>query len=441
MTDLPRRAVTRSARLASLPLGVAGRSLVGLGRRVAGRSQEEVNAELQARTAQQLFEVLGNLKGGAMKVGQALSVMEAALPEELVAPYRESLSRLQEAAPSLPPPDVHRILEQELGSDWRSRFQQFGDEAVAAASIGQVHRAVWSDGRDVAVKVQYPGAAEALMSDIRQLSRTARMSAGWLPGLDLEGVLYELKQRAAEETLYDLEAAAQDAFAHAYAGDPDVLVPAVVVGTERVLVSEWVGGTPLSQVIADGTAAERDRVSEVLLSLLMGAPGRSGLLHADPHPGNFRLLPDGRVGVLDFGAVHRLPDGLPPALGRMVTQVLDRDAESLLEELVAEDFVRGSVRVDPEQLLDFLGRFITPLETEEFTFERDWLRGVFDDLKDPRSTAFSLGIRLNLPPDYLMIYRAWLGGLAVLCQVGGTVRARDVVAREVPGFEPPSSAA
>src|ERR687889_1472324 len=149
VNDIPRRAVTRSAKLAALPLGVAGRATWGLGKRIGGRPAEIVAAELQARTAEQLFQVLGQLKGGAMKAGQALSVFEAALPEEVAAPYRAALTKLQEAAPPLPAASVHKVLAAELGPDWRSQFQEFSDVPAAAASIGQVHRARWSDGREV----------------------------------------------------------------------------------------------------------------------------------------------------------------------------------------------------------------------------------------------------------------------------------------------------
>ncbi|GAA3152948.1 hypothetical protein GCM10017687_83400 [Streptomyces echinatus] len=314
MSDLPRKAVTRTAKLAALPLGIAGRATWGLGKRIVGESAEIVGRELQQRTAEQLFKVLGELKGGAMKFGQALSVFESALPEEVAGPYRVALTKLQEAAPPMPTRTVHAVLQERLGPDWRDLFEEFEDKPAAAASIGQVHRAVWHDGREVAVKVQYPGAGEALLSDLGQLSRFARLLGPLIPGMDIKPLIAELRDRVSEELDYGLEAQAQSVHAEEFADDPDVVVPAVVHQCEQVLVTEWINGIPLSEVIADGTEEQRDRAGQLLARFLFSGPARTGLLHADPHPGNFRLLPGGpggeddwRLGVLDFGTVDRLP--------------------------------------------------------------------------------------------------------------------------------------
>ncbi|KNX36541.1 ABC1 kinase family protein [Luteipulveratus halotolerans] len=433
MSEIPRKAVVRSARLATLPIGFAGRAALGLGKRVGGRPAELVAAELQARTAEQLFQVLGTLKGGAMKFGQSLSMFESALPEELAGPYRATLTKLQDAAPPMPVAMVHATLADELGDDWRERFESFEDEPAAAASIGQVHRAVWADGRDVAVKVQYPGAAKALMSDLNQLTRVVRLTASWIPGLDLAPILDELKGRMAEELDYELEAASQAQLAEAYADDPDFCLPDVLDWSPHVIVSEWVDGTPLSEVIASGTQAQRDLAAARYLEFLVAAPERAGVLHADPHPGNFRLLPDGRLGVLDFGAVNRLPDGLPPALGELISLALEGDAEGVVDGLRDEGFIKSRITIDAEELLDYLGRFLEPLHEPTFAFSRSWLRGIFAYVNDPRSSQFTVGLRLNLPPQYLLIHRTWLGGIAVLCQIEGTVPAREIVGRCVPG--------
>lgn len=437
MTDLPRKAVVRSAKLATVPLGFAGRTALGLGKRIGGRPAEIVAAELQARTAEQLFQVLGELKGGAMKFGQALSIFEAALPEDMAGPYRAMLTKLQDSAPPMPTSSVHGVLRADLGTQWRSNFRTFDDQPVASASIGQVHRAVWTDGREVAVKIQYPGAGAALMSDLRQLSRMARMTAGWIPGIDLGPILDELRDRMAEELDYRLEADNQSAFADAFTDDPDFCIPKLVRGTQHVIVSEWVDGRPLSEIIREGTQAERDEAAQLYLEFLLAGPAEAGLLHADPHPGNFRITPDGRLGVVDFGAVNRLPNGMPPELGRLLTAGLEGGASAVLAGLREAGFVKPSIEIDAERLLQFLEPFIAPLRTDEFTFTRAWLRSVFAHINDPRQPNYVLAYKLNLPPEYLLIHRVWSGGIGVLSQLGGTVRGRETVDAFLPGANLP----
>jgi predicted unusual protein kinase regulating ubiquinone biosynthesis (AarF/ABC1/UbiB family) len=417
-------------------LGFAGRTALGFGKRVGGKPAEAVAAELQARTAEQLFKVLGELKGGAMKFGQAMSVMEAALPEELAGPYRATLTKLQESAPALPTATVHAVLAQELGPRWRtSKFQSFQDTPSAAASIGQVHKAVWRDGREVAVKIQYPGAGQALLSDLNQLARVARIAGSWIPGMDIKPITDELRSRMTEELDYNLEATSQRRFAKVFRDDPHFAVPDVLSHSEHVIVSEWMDGTPLSQIVASGTPAQRNAASERYMEFLLVGPARAGLLHADPHPGNFRLLEDGRLGVIDYGAVNRLPTGLPPAMGSLVAAALCGEAAELEQGLRTEGFIKPSLTVDAEALLEYLQPFLEPLNHETFTFSRPWLRSVAAHVNDVRRPEFLVGMKLNLPPSYLLIHRVWLGGIGVLCQLGGTVPARDIVVDHLPGMQ------
>ena len=437
MTDLPRKAVVRSAKLAAVPLGFAGRTALGLGKRLGGRPAEMVTAELQARTAQQLFQVLGELKGGAMKFGQAMSIFEAALPEDLSGPYRAVLTKLQDSAPPMPTSSVHGVMRADFGSGWRGRFVSFDEHPVASASIGQVHRAVWEDGRDVAVKIQYPGAGAALMSDLRQISRVAKVAAGWVPGIELGPILDELRDRMAEELDYRLEAESQATFAAAFRDDPDFAIPDVVEGRQHVIVSEWLDGLPLSRIITDGTREERDTASQLYLEFLLAGPAQAGLLHADPHPGNFRITPDGRLGVIDFGAVNRLPSGMPPEIGPLLTIGLDGSAEEVLDGLRDLGFVKTSIDIDAERLLDYLEPFMAPFRTDEFTFSREWLRGVFAHINDPRQPNYAVAFKLNLPPEYLLIHRVWGGGIGVLSQLGGTVHGRAIVDALLPGADLP----
>ncbi|MET7643402.1 AarF/ABC1/UbiB kinase family protein [Streptomyces sp. NPDC005426] len=459
MSDLPRKAVTRTAKLAALPLGFAGRATWGLGKRIGGKSAELVAREVQQRTADQLFKVLGELKGGAMKLGQALSVFESALPEEVAGPYRAALTKLQEAAPPLPSATVHAVLAERLGEDWRELFLEFEDKPSAAASIGQVHRAVWHDGRAVAVKVQYPGAGEALLSDLTQLSRFARLLGPLIPGMDIKPLITELRDRVSEELDYEQEARSQREHAEEFADDPDVVVPGVVHQSDQVLVTEWIDGVPLAEVITDGTPEQRDRAGQLLARFLFSGPARTGLLHADPHPGNFRLLPaappsspDGegghdagdageaaqwRLGVLDFGTVDRLPGGLPQTIGNSLRLTLQGDADSVYELLREEGFVKDSIDLAPDAVLDYLLPIIEPAEVDEFTFSRTWMRQQAARIADPRSPAHQLGKQLNLPPAYLLIHRVTLSTIGVLCQLGATVRLREELEAWLPGFLPP----
>jgi predicted unusual protein kinase regulating ubiquinone biosynthesis (AarF/ABC1/UbiB family) len=435
MNDLPRRTVTRTVKLATLPASLAGRTVLGLGKRVGGKPAELVMQEIQQRTADQIFRVLGELKGGALKVGQALSIFEAALPPELAGPYRATLTRLQESAPPLPAGTVHRVLATDLGEGWRELFAEFDDEPAAAASIGQVHKAVWQDGRQVAVKVQYPGAGRALINDFTQISRLGRLFGVLMPGLEVKPLLDELRARVAEELDYKMEGASQDAFATAFADDPDIAVPRTVLASDHVLVTEWMDGTPLSAVISQGTQEQRNRAGLLLVRLLFSSPARAGLLHADPHPGNFRLLDDGRLGVLDFGAVDRLPDGLPPLFGKMLWLVhTDGEIADVEADLRQHGFLRPDIKVDLEALKAYVAPLADPSKEESFTFSREWMRAQAGRVTDLRGA--NIGRQLNLPPSYILIHRVSTAGIGVLCQLEASGDFRSEVLRWMPGYGP-----
>ena len=369
--EIPRGSTARTAKMVSIPLGLAGRSALGFGRQLVGQSGSLVFAEIQEKTAEQVFKVLGELKGGAMKFGQALSVFEAALPEEIAKPYRETLVKLQESAPPLPVRVVHKVLAKELGEDWRDHFAHFDDTPTASASIGQVHRGTWKDGRAVAVKIQYPGASEALISDLNQIQRFAKIFALFMPGLDMKPLLEELRARIIEEVDYRYEAQAQETYSRVYDNDPDIAIPKVVMFSDRVLVSEWMDGTPLSKIIASGTQEQRNNAGMKLARFHFTSPERAGLLHADPHPGNFRLLDDGRLGVLDFGACNRLPDGFPEPMKNLLKHALDDDAIGLYEGFKKDGFILGEVDVDPQLVLEYLVPLVEPLRTETFKYSRE----------------------------------------------------------------------
>jgi predicted unusual protein kinase regulating ubiquinone biosynthesis (AarF/ABC1/UbiB family) len=254
-----------------------------------------------------------------------------------------------------------------------------------------------------------------------------------MPGLDVKPLLDELRKRVTEELDYQLEAVSQDAFADAYSGDPEFLIPRVVLATDHVLVTDWIGGTPLSKVIAEGSAEDRNRAGILLVRFLFSGPARAGLLHADPHPGNFRLMDDGRLGVLDFGAVDRLPDGFPHFFGKLLRLMHeDRDIETVEHELRLHGFLKEGVDVDLDALHAYLAPLAEPSKVESFKFTREWLRAEASRVTDMRSAA--VGRRLNLPPSYILIHRVSTAGIGVLCQLECEGQFRAEVLKWMPGY-------
>ncbi|MGA8845420.1 MAG: AarF/ABC1/UbiB kinase family protein [Nocardioides sp.] len=441
MADLPRKAAVRTARLAALPLGYAGRKTMGIGKRLGGAPAEAVMSDLQQRTAEQLFRTLGELKGGAMKFGQLLSVFEAALPEDVAAPYRDQLTRLQDSAPPMPTATVREILARDLGADWRDKLVWLDGGPTAAASIGQVHKGRWHDGREVAVKVQYPGAGDALLSDIKQLSRLARTIGPVFPGLDIKPLVEEVRARAVDELDYTLEAEAQTVFADAFADDPEIVVPRVVAVGPTTIVTEWLDSdSSLAKIIKEGSVEERNHYGELLVRFMFAGPSRTGMLHADPHPGNFRIIPNqdgtpGRLGVLDYGAVARLPEGnLPRAMGSLIRLAALGDSDELMAGLRREGFIKERINLDPQLLMEYLAPFAEPTMVERFQFTRAWMREQFARLNDPRDPAFTIAIKINLPASYMLIHRTWIGGIGVLSQLEAEAPFNAILTEYLPGF-------
>jgi predicted unusual protein kinase regulating ubiquinone biosynthesis (AarF/ABC1/UbiB family) len=327
---IPSGALGRSARVAALPLAFSGRAVADWSRRLIGADAEAVSAATIERNAEQLFAVLGQLKGGAMKVGQALSVYDTMIPAEIAEPYHRALSRLRPSGPSMPTREVRRVLEEQLGRRWWRRFRDFDDVPAAAAS-GQVHRAVWADGRAAAIKVQYPGADLALDADLRTLQRFARLFTLIVPGLDTHAVLRELRDRMLDELDYRAEGDRQRTFAVAFTDVESLVVPASVASVAsvasapKVLVSEWSDGVTLGAmterpVVDSVDQANRNRHARTVIETMFSSPARLGLLHADP-PGNFMVLTDGRLAMIDYGARPCLAESRRCSAGSCTTSV------------------------------------------------------------------------------------------------------------------------
>ncbi|MFA1543841.1 ABC1 kinase family protein [Actinomadura monticuli] len=408
------QALPRLARLSAIPLGVGRRMAVAGGLKALGRLTDEASLDLHERTADQLFEVLGGLKGGVMKFGQVLSVYETVLPPSISAVYRERLAGLQEAARPENAARVRQVLEDDLGPDWQRLFASFDPEPVAVASLGQVHRAVLPDGRPVAVKVQYPGARAQLLDD-RDLTVFAMrwFTSLVAPQLDGKALATELMDGLALELDYAREAEAQAAFRAGLLDDPDYVVPEVVLQEGRVIVSSWLDGTPLARIIAAGGPEERARAGLLLTRLMFSAIPRTGMMHGDPHPGNFRLFDDGRLGVLDFGAMYRHEPGTPSPLHKWMLIHLAEDPEELVAVLREMGFLRPGVRADGARLKALFEHSGTAVRDETFHFDGAYLRATVEGM----TSSMQVGLSLAFPPDYVHAQRALGVGIGVLCQL------------------------
>jgi predicted unusual protein kinase regulating ubiquinone biosynthesis (AarF/ABC1/UbiB family) len=427
----PVHGAVRGAKLAALPMAFAGRQAAGLGKRALGRSAEEVNLDIQLRTAQHIFEVLGELKGCAAKLGQLLAIYELALPREVAEPYRIALSRLQDAAPAMLPHTVHAAMAESMGADWLSRFREFDDRRAAAASLGQVHRAVWHDGRTVAVKVMYPGGRQAVARDLDHLRRISYLATVFLPGADVKAVTEAICASVAGELDYAAEAAHQTAFAAAYAGDPDFYVPNVIAQHGDVLISEWIEGTPVPRVVASGTQAERDRVGMLMVRFVTSGWGRHGLLYADPHPGNFRVLPDGRLGVMDFGACCAWP---PAGFGELTLDCCKALFRGGPGDLAAatrrHGFVENGQAIDSEALYAAITPCGEPFRHETYRLTARWLRRQV--LRTTNLRLSNVVRQMTMPAYFTPFARSFLTLVGVLGQLETEGPYRDEIVRWIP---------
>lgn len=429
------RRIGRTLRLLSLPLGTAALAAEGAVRRVTGQDPDEVARVLRRRNAARTRRVLGDLKGGALKAGQLLATLDALFPPDADGTWQRALADVPERNRVVDFAALEPVLERDLGLEWRRRFRSFDEHTPAAASIGQVHRAVLPDGRPVAVKIQYPDIAEALRSDMRAVSVMTRAAAMVAPGLALPPLVTEMRTRLAEELDYLAEAAAQRRFAAAYRDDPRFVVPDVIFATPRVLVTEWLEATPFVELAVNGAQAERDRAAQLYMRFLLSGPELAGRLHTDPHPGNFRLTGDGRLGVLDFGSTLAMPHGMPATFGRLLTVLRRGETAEIVAGLREEGFVRPDATVEADKLRDYLAPFTVPAGHDEFSFSRAWLRSQFSRVNDPRNPEFGVALQLTLPPEHLFTHRVWLGCVGVLCQLEATVAVRSEIERWLPGFD------
>jgi predicted unusual protein kinase regulating ubiquinone biosynthesis (AarF/ABC1/UbiB family) len=435
-----RRASSTTAALGPSGARLAG-SLIASVARQPDRARELLEAR-HAEVADQAVEVLGNLRGGAMKIGQLASFIDVEfLPPEYRAIYQEKLGELRDGAPAMGFERVRRVLEREWGKSLEELFEEFEPQAAAAASIGQVHRAVMHDGREVAVKVQYPEIADALAADLDVASMLIRLGKAIAPGLDPKVVAGELRERVLEELDFELEAQQQRTFARAYRGHPFVYVPPVVseLSRRRVLVNEWVSGRRFAQIV-EASQEERDRAGEIIVRFFFGSMHQLRRFNTDPHPGNYLLMgepddtpaaderggmPSRRAGVrmafIDFGNTAEVGQ---PDIGLLaLAATVDGDPDALASAADKLGYVRNLDRIDREALLSqarALGDWY--LRDCELRIDPDYVAGVVEAMIDPRAVEGSLRLvrQLKLPPEEIWLRRMETSVLAVL----GQLRAR-----------------
>ncbi|MBA2348691.1 MAG: AarF/ABC1/UbiB kinase family protein [Solirubrobacterales bacterium] len=419
---MPTSRVSRSAKLGGLAAGQAVRQA---GTRAANltRDEERSRAAMDARqlqTAEQIVTALGTMKGAAMKIGQVLSFLDVGfVPPEHRERFQEKLAALRDAAPNVSFKDMRKVIEGEYGEKLSETFAEFDEEAIAAASIGQVYRAVLHDGREVAVKVQYPGVAAAVRADMQNLGIILRLAKSVAPGLDVRAVGHEIRERIDEELDYELEASNQRALARVYRGHPFIVIPGVVgdLSRQKVMVTEFVRGRGF-EAMKQLPQEERDRIGEIVFRFYFGSMYRHRQFSGDPHPGNMILLDDDRIAFLDFGLFKRIA----PEVAEFELQVarlgVERRAPELLDHLVAGGLITDKSAYTEEGVLqqfDDFSRWHT--RDAEVALRPEVATAVMLTTSDPRSPYFSQMRKETLPPDHIFGRRLELLTLAVMSQL------------------------
>ncbi len=419
---IPTSRIARTVRIARLAAGQGTRQLgtqaANLTRSDKGRQVALERRHVEA--AEQIVTALGTMKGAAMKMGQVLSFLDVGLvPEEYREEFQRKLGELRDAAPKVRFSDMRKVIESELGAPLGELFGTFEEEPVAAASIGQVYRATLPDGREVAVKVQYPGVAQAVRADIQNLGMILRVMKQVAPGLDVKATAEEVRNRIGEELDYELEAQHQRSLARIFRGHPFIVVPDVVtsLSREKVLVTGFVRGAGFD-AIKEMDQATRDRVGEVVFRFFMGCMYRHHQFSGDPHPGNFMLMDDGRVAFLDFGLFKVMPKELIEIELECQRAGHEGDGERLHEIWAETGFLQHPERFRPDKLLaQFRDATWWYVLDEEIELEPEIATQVVIDMSDPRSQHFGQMRHETLPADHLFGRRVEMLTLAVLSQL------------------------
>ena len=439
---IPTSRAKRTAAVASL---AASEAVKRLGTHAANltRTDEEAQAALSRRqleSAKQLVAVLGTMKGAAMKVGQVMSFLDAGMvPEEHREEFQRELAKLRDAAPTVSFKQMRQVIERDLEAPVEEIFSELEEEPIAAASIGQVYRGrLREDGRDVAVKVQYPGVDEAVRADLQNMDLLMRVFKRIAPGMDAKAVAREIRDRIAEELDYELEAQNQRALARIYDGHPFIVVPRVISSLTRthVMVSEFVDGFGFEE-LKGYPQAERDRVGEIVFRFFLGCLYRHHQFSGDPHPGNFRVLNDGRVAFLDFGLFKRIDPAAVQLEIDCQQAVIADDAPRLRDILAAGGFLPHPEEIDPVDLLDYVRDVIWWYTTDEVVaLTPEIATSVLIEGSDPRSRHFDAMRHQDMKPEHLFGRRMEMLTLAVLSQLRAANNWRAVADEWIYDAEP-----
>ncbi len=415
----------RTAKIGGL---AAGQAIRQAGTRAANvaRSKERGDAALERRqieAAEQIVAALGTMKGAAMKLGQVMSFLDVGLvPEEYRDEFQRKLAALRDAAPTVTFKEMRKVIEAELDDPIDEVFESFDEEPIAAASIGQVYRARLQDGRDVAVKVQYPGVAAAVRADMQNLGLILRLAKRIAPGMDPQAIGREISERIEEELDYELEAQNQRTLARIFRNHPFIVVPPVVtsLSRERVLVSEYVEGTGFED-LKTYSQEDRDRIGEILFRFYFGCLYRHGQFSGDPHPGNSRLMDDGRMAFFDFGLFKRMPPGAVELEMSVARAIIEGDSATIMRLGTEVGFFPEPEKFDPERVLAHF-RAATSWYTVDHEVELtpEYATQVLIDMSDPRSEYFGQLRHESAPPDHIFGRRMEVLTLAVLSQLHAT---------------------
>jgi predicted unusual protein kinase regulating ubiquinone biosynthesis (AarF/ABC1/UbiB family) len=440
---IPTSRVSRTARLGGLAAGQAvkqaGTRAANVARGDKGRQRALEKRHIEA--AEQIVTALGTMKGAAMKIGQVASFLDVGLvPEEYREEFQRKLGELRDAAPNVRFKDMRRVMEQEWDEPLSEIFEDFEEEPIAAASIGQVYRARLGDGREVAVKVQYPGVAAAVRADMQNLGLILRLMKRVAPGLDAKAIGEEIRVRIGEELDYELEAANQRSLARIFRHHPFIGVPDVVgsLSRERVIVSEYVHGTGFDELKGHDQAA-RDRMGEILFRFFFGCLYRHRQFSGDPHPGNFLLLRDGKMAFLDFGLFKRMSREAVELELACMRAGMEGDADRLFTLFVDAGFFARPERFEPERVLEqYTDSTWWYSLDERVQLEPEIATAVAIEMSDPRSQHFDQMRHETLPAEHLFGRRMELLTLAVMSQLRACGNWHRIVREWVYG-DPPAT--